>query len=399
METKSLGKESAFLPDRESGIEPRARAFSDLSTKRLFAECALVEIIHLHDCLRGALHKIQLDVDSLVYTASAIQDDYPEPKATKKSTLADQGSDDSPSISSLKGSDNDIKISTTATAPISRLTPMPIFDMQKASDLSTSVASRFHLIWSVFQAHSGAEDEFIWPALKKKIESTKRSDPSPGGTTSSSKKCGCESNLEQESYEEDHATEEALFKQINATLRRLNGSFRYYHANPQPAAVSIIKKVILVLKEQTDGLTQHLEVHLEKEETQCLPMIKMHLTNDEISTLVGQIMGKRSAEMMGKILNLAVCSLPADEREDMVKCLKKAMGGTFFEKWLTMGGWDSSSVVEDDDDEASQSSASSASKTKSSANGEDSGSDKSVSVGRKRTNSSMGGGGSEMNAK
>lgn len=230
-----------------------------------------------------------------------------------------------------------------------------------------------------------------------KMESKKR--------TAAGKKCGCESILEQEAYEEDHAHEETLFKQINATLRRLNGSFRYYHANPQPAAVSIIKKVILVLKEQTDGLTQHLEVHLEKEETQCLPMVKKHLTNEEISTLVGQIMGKRSAEMMGKILNLAVCSLPGDEREDMVKCLKKAMGGTFFEKWLTMGGWDSSSVVEEVEHGDSSGggtgtgTGSSLSDTKTSANCKEAGSDENASVVRKRKNSSVGDGTSENTKK
>lgn len=297
--------------------------------RRFFAECPLVEIIHLHDCLRGALHRIQTDLDSLVATAAVIND---QPESSEEQTTVTESAD---------------------TGDKS-----PKFEIQKANTLSNSVASRFHLIWSVFQAHSGAEDEFIWPALKMKIESKKRSSSSSecgtattstdaATTASPTKKCGCESILEQESYEEDHAHEEHMFKQINTTLRRLNGSFRFYHANPQPTALYIIKKCILALKEQTDNLAQHLHQHLEKEETQCLPMVKKHLTNDEISILVGQIMGKRSAEMMSKILNLSVCSLPADEREDMVKCLKKAMGGTFFEKWLTMGGWEKSEVVEE----------------------------------------------------
>lgn len=298
------------------------------SSKRLFAECALVEIIHLHDCLRGAMWQIQKDVNSLVQTASVIEDD-PQPKT------------DSPT--DKDGQDNENTEHKTSSSP-------EVFDIEKANELSNSVASRFHLIWSVFQAHSGAEDEFIWPALKMKIESKKRSSgnvscSSPQNSTPVHVHCGCESHLEQESYEEDHELEETMFKQINTNLRRLNGSFRYYHAHPHPPSLCIIKKVIALLKEQTDQLTKHLEQHLEKEETHCLPMVKKHMTNDEISTLVGQIMGKRSAEMMGKILNLAVCSLPSDEREDMVECLKKAMGGTFFEKWLTMGGWDSSSVI------------------------------------------------------
>jgi hypothetical protein len=323
METSQKNIESETTPAATGTIS---------SPKRLFAECALVEIIHLHDCLRGALHEIQNEVNDLVQTASVI--DVNDENAAQVTGSSDKGDGEE---------ESDKKT----------------FDIEKSSKLSYLVASRFHLIWSVFQAHSGAEDEFIWPALKMKIESKKVSSSASCSSSSSStstpsapptpnsKKCGCETFLEQEAYEEDHAEEETMFKQINTTLRRLNGSFRYYHANPHPTALFIIKKVILLLKEQTDSLTQHLEVHLEKEETQCLPVVKKHLSNEEISTLVGQIMGKRSAEMMGKILNLAVCSLPGDEREDMVKCLKKAMGGTFFEKWLTMGGWDSRSVVGD----------------------------------------------------
>jgi hypothetical protein len=315
------------------------------SPKRLFAECALVEIIHLHDCLRGALQQIQNEVNVLVESASVIDENSSILTTVKDKDQTDTGNDDC--------DDNKSKRKP--------------FDIEKVAHLSNLVASRFHLIWSVFQAHSGAEDEFIWPALKMKIESKKKNSSSKASSTNKrpstptteptnqppstpTKKCGCESFLEQEAYEEDHAEEETMFKQINTTLRRLNGSFRYYHANPHPTALFIIKKVIYLLKEQTDSLHQHLDVHLEKEETQCLPVVKKHLSKEEISTLVGQIMGKRSAEMMGKILNLAVCSLPGDEREDMVKCLKKAMGGTFFEKWLTMGGWDSRAVVGDGND-------------------------------------------------
>lgn len=328
--------------NKDSGSSPQ--------TRRLFGDCALVEIIHLHDCLRNALYQIQTDVNSLVTAASVI------------------GVEDKYDTNASNATEKEEKDCTTSNTKHAETTK---FDIKLASELSNSVASRFHLIWSVFQAHSGAEDEFIWPALKMKMESKKtpssttltRTTTSASTTTTSSSsssssssmatpittsnpKCGCESFLEQEEYEEDHAYEETMFKQINTTLRRLGGSFRYCHANPQlPNTLAIIQKVIYMLKEQTDNLTQHLEQHLEKEETQCLPMVKKHLTNEEISSLVGNIMGKRSAEMMGKILNLALCTLPTEERDDMVLCLKKAMGGTFFEKWLKMGGWKSSDIV------------------------------------------------------
>lgn len=334
MDSERITEEEAYTHDTNEKTVP--------CSPRLFGDCALVEIIHLHDCLRNALYQIQTDVNSLVSAASVIDTGESSVSSDVKTTENDDET-------------NDPKVESEIDTPIIHQQ----FDIKIASELSNSVASRFHLIWSVFQAHSGAEDEFIWPALKMKIESKKLSSTAsrsninnknntPVSTTTSTPKCGCESFLEQEAYEEDHAYEETMFKQINTTLRRLGGSFRYFHANPKmPNAMSIIKKVIFMLKEQTDNLTQHLEQHLEKEETQCLPMVKKHLSNDEISGLVGNIMGKRSAEMMGKILNLAICTLPTEERDDMVMCLKKAMGGTFFEKWLKMGGWKSSDVVGD----------------------------------------------------
>ena len=83
--------------------------------KELFGDCALVEIIHLHDCLRGALRELQKDVTAL-----------------------------SQSILQQNGNDNSV------------------------ANLERRVAGRFKVIWSVFRAHSAAEDEFIWPALRSK---------------------------------------------------------------------------------------------------------------------------------------------------------------------------------------------------------------------------------------
>ena len=34
-------------------------------TKDIFGDCALVEIIHLHDCFRGALKNLEVDVSEL----------------------------------------------------------------------------------------------------------------------------------------------------------------------------------------------------------------------------------------------------------------------------------------------------------------------------------------------
>lgn len=38
--------------------------------------------------------------------------------------------------------------------------------------LEVQVQSQFQLLWAVFQSHSTAEDEVIWPALKEKARSS-----------------------------------------------------------------------------------------------------------------------------------------------------------------------------------------------------------------------------------
>ena len=46
--------------------------------KDLFGDCALVEIIHLHDCFRGALKNLEVDVSELcreINTAASIKSD------------------------------------------------------------------------------------------------------------------------------------------------------------------------------------------------------------------------------------------------------------------------------------------------------------------------------------
>ena len=279
------------------------------------ADCALVEIIHLHDCLRGALHHLLSDVNHLVQASDCLPDD-----ATQESCQVDEGDSttaataSAAAVASTAGSlapTHKIEAvhstcsSDSSEAPNrSSTNTEKVFHIKEAADTSNLIASRFYLIWSVFQAHSNAEDEFIWPTLKAKV-------------VVELSNCGCGSSLGQAEYEEDHAVEENMFKQISITLRRLNASFRLYHASEgegKNVALCIIKKPIQVLKEQVEQLTEHLKKHLEKEETQCLPMVQKHLTKEEIAMLVGKIMGKRSAEVMTKILNLAVHSLPDEER-------------------------------------------------------------------------------------
>lgn len=83
--------------------------------KDIFGDCALVEIIHLHDCFRGALTTLEVDVSELCREITAA------------------------GAEAVCSTDSEGRI----------------------SDLERRIAGRFTVIWSVFRAHSAAEDEFI----------------------------------------------------------------------------------------------------------------------------------------------------------------------------------------------------------------------------------------------
>ena len=243
------------------GFSPIATTnFSETSfslAKQLFSDCALVEIIHLHDCIRVSLQQIKNDVTALVTLSLKLEQGSHSSIATMATNPDTKGL--------VEAIDNN-----TLQQPSTPTQSSLAMEIHAASKLSGAVSSRFHLIWSVFQAHSHAEDEFIWPALKAKVQAietqnqqstiiTSRQQITPSGTycdysssvpldskvyppttirpsannnkedTSETPnpatfKCSCETLLEQQEYEDDHAKEETMFQQIHDTIRKLHVS-------------------------------------------------------------------------------------------------------------------------------------------------------------------------------
>ena len=248
------------------------------------------------------------------------------------------------------------------------------------NELEGRVNGRFKVIWSVFRAHSSAEDEFIWPALQLKTQGLVKGSPryrpdhdvgdddnddhaseEPVAATRvvkpefeaavpvNSKAAVVEDDtaMDQEAYEEDHADEERMFSSMDDLLRQLReGLFREDRDGDTNAtdlgASSKLRSLDEMLKsihDMTNTLSKHLMAHLEKEEKQCLPLVVKHLSKSEIHDLVGQIMGKRSSDMISEIMTMAVQNLNQTDRLEMIKYMKAAMSGTFFDKWLSMSGW------------------------------------------------------------
>eukprot|EP00980_Cylindrotheca_fusiformis_P006384 scaffold1362_cov125-Cylindrotheca_fusiformis.AAC.7 len=267
--------------------------------KDLFGDCALIEIIHVHDCLRGALNALEKEVAELSCTV-------------------------------LEGESGQFVLNS----------------------LERRVAGRFKLIWSVFQAHSSAEDGFIWPVLKLKTNGLVKHNPSsPLGESMELRIPADPEVFEQvqyKEYEEDHADGERMFSMMDDLLTKLRHSLlrqtlgvsaiaprRNLKAEDEESVDFIMKEVHKLITK----LSHHLIVHQEKEEMQCLPLVVKYLSKSEIHDLVGQIMGQRSSETIAQIMTMAVQNLDEAERDEMVTYMKQATAGTFFDRWLSMAGW------------------------------------------------------------
>ena len=334
-----MAASSTPIPVNEQNID----SGDDLTMKRrkdLIGDCALVEIIHLHDCFRGALNALEKDLVAL-----------------GKMVLRPDGR------SSSSSSSSDELGETSSIDSIDELHRQQLHQQHVSiTELECKATARFQVIWSVFRAHSAAEDEFIWPTLRLKTQGEINGSPcgSPcynpvENHNGSDNPQSDDEVVEQEEYEEDHADEERMFTMMDHLLTRLRKALFQLHQrnrqnnNNKPPSSSYkngIKKNLESITNTTKEILslvktvkQHLMVHLEKEESQCLPLVVKHLSKSEIHDLVGQIMGKRSSDMIEDILTMAVQNLKETEREDMVKHMKQAMVGTFFDKWLSMTGW------------------------------------------------------------
>ena len=372
VKTEDTAEAEAPVASKTTNATTTEGASSTADLRKIYRESELVEIIHLHDCLRGAVKALEEDVNSL-----------------SQCVLARRNNNNNNNDNNNNGTGREQQQQPSAQSS------------QLLETLERKIAGRFKVIWSVFRAHSSAEDEFIWPALQAKTlgrikhhhshpqatspkyrpgtngqehggSLTPTSGARKGGdamTSSAQQQSGEEDNhIEQSEYEEDHASEEIMFERIDsvlAQLRKVIVERKNLVSQHDPmrddttsstAAVDsssnhlqlislsdIIDETAQSLFQHTKSLSKHLYTHLEKEENQCMPLVVKHLSRSEIHDLVGNIMGKRSSDLIAQIMTMAVQNLTHDEREEMIKYMKQAMEGTFFDRWLLMSGWGASS--------------------------------------------------------
>mmetsp|Transcript_21939 Transcript_21939/g.45703 ORF Transcript_21939/g.45703 Transcript_21939/m.45703 type:complete len:310 (+) Transcript_21939:159-1088(+) len=244
-----------------------------------FKNCPLVEIVHLHDCLRNTMRNIRSDITRI--QLGMIESD-----------------------ASLQAKNH-------------------IMAMEQCSIASLA---KFQLCMSVFEIHSKAEDKHIFPRLQKKLgeqgalRAMMANMKVEADERVASSYCG--------GLHEDHANEEKMLKKTFAMLKQMrkivkDGKHGY----------EALKIMWTELAEQTAASEMGVSEHLLQEETICMPVIMEVLSISEMTSLVGDIMGERNKEQVQNILTLAVNALPPDEKDEMLLQLNKAMRGTFFERW------------------------------------------------------------------
>jgi len=154
------------------------------------SKCPLIEIIHIHDCLRGELATLTKDVNGLLSNALSIQ------------------ANSNMEITSSSGESSECSFSPTPYPPTTPFSSLS----KKISQL----IARFKIIQSVFLSHSSAEDEFIWPALKAKVNELNSRASDSTSNSSSVKKL--HEMVKQEEYEDDHSKEREIMDQLNDQL-------------------------------------------------------------------------------------------------------------------------------------------------------------------------------------
>jgi hypothetical protein len=255
-------------------------------------DCSLIEMLHLHDCLRTSLQALLREVECFRHCAER-----------KTATLSE------------------LRI------------------------LSRKIYGRFQIIWSVFQAHSSAEDEFLWPAVEATGYFPSKDDP----VSSSSHLKSIRYIREESSYKKEHAEEQQKFVQINQLLLQVREAI-----DTNKISSDAFQRLARDLEVKTCALLQHLKGHLDKEETYYIPIVKEKLSVSEVNDLIGQIMGRRSAATMANILDLALENLHGAERLSVLEHMKEALSGTYFDRWLQMSGLSVEAEMEESKTELDQ---------------------------------------------
>lgn len=148
----------------------------------------------------------------------------------------------------------------------------------------------------VFSSHSSAEDDFIFPTLATR------------GSTSSFTTTAAQ----------EHQEEVELMRMVEEAFRLAR--------RREPNSLELLRSRLRVLKER-------LSEHMLKEEEAIFPLLAS-FSSDELSHLVGLVLGSRPSEVLEATIRMEVTHLEADHARHVLSTMCGVAAKTSFRDWL-----------------------------------------------------------------
>lgn len=160
----------------------------------------------------------------------------------------------------------------------------------KDSSLRAEALKRFLALKSIYESHSKAEDEIIFPELQAR---------------------GLSSDACRE-LDQQHNRQQDAFIRLEQVLK--------YWSDDAP--------------ELADELRASIVLHLRMEEEELLPLLGTNFQRHELAFLAGKVIGDRSSELMEAIISMLGRNLPPETVQLVIADFKQAANGTNFSHWI-----------------------------------------------------------------
>ncbi|XP_077210155.1 zinc finger protein BRUTUS-like At1g18910 [Tasmannia lanceolata] len=196
----------------------------------------------------------------------------------------------------------------------------------------------FHLVQILYEAHSDAEDEILFPALEAK---------------------GMLENI-SESYSIDHKLEARHFKNMSCLLDEISELWVSLSGLSSTVDVATLDERIFKYRElcvKLHGMCKSMQStlgqHMQREEIHLWPLFLENFSVEEQEKIVGCIMGRTTAEILQTMIPWFMTSLTPEQQHTMMSSWHKATKNTMFVEWLRewwegMKGNATTTVIEDE---------------------------------------------------
>ncbi|KAK4568395.1 hypothetical protein RGQ29_003971 [Quercus rubra] len=177
---------------------------------------------------------------------------------------------------------------------------------------------RFHLIRSLFQIHSDAEDKVAFPALEA---------------------MGKVQNISH-SYTIDHKLEIEHFSRISLILDKMyefHFSISSFDSKIQDQEMVKHHKLCRKLYDTCRSVHKLIANHIHREEVELWPLFRESFSFEEQEKIIGRMLGRIRAEKLQDVIPWLMESLTAEEQHAMMYLWRKATKNTMFDEWL--GEW------------------------------------------------------------